>query len=573
MKKLEIKKKSIRNDLSNLGGAISFVYKSDSKICLLKLGLMSIQSTLPLAMLYLLKLLVDSITPGGHAAMHGRFDIPIYAGLFCAAFFAGRVINVLNQYSEEILLHKLTDFISSLIHEKSIELDLAYYDNPEYHDSFHRAQEEAGYRPVQILSNLAAMITNVISLLGIVIILVALSWSIVIVLVLAGLPLLWSTLGKFRALFEWRKANTALFRKANYFSALITHRNYAKELRVFNLGGYFRKKYVEIRGKLVKAVLEISRKKSKNEFLSAFLETAALLLLLIFLAGKSSSGVITTGSFVMYFEAFRRGQGFMQGTVSSLSGLYNNKLFLNNLFEFLALKSSITTANKSVPFPAQITRGIRFENVSFGYPGSEGKTIKDLSFKAEPGKVTFIHGENGSGKTTLIKLLCRIYDRDSGAIYIDGIDINDFDLPELRKNISVIFQDFDQFDLTASENITIGDVENMQDFEKLRYVSHLSSADKVISKLPAQYDTILGKYFEKGEELSMGQWQRIALARALYKDAPILVLDEPTSWMDEKAESSFYQNLDSLAKDKILLVISPKNTFDKRNAVDMTRFQ
>ncbi|MCI5145326.1 MAG: ABC transporter ATP-binding protein [Candidatus Electrothrix sp. AR3] len=259
----------------------------------------------------------------------------------------------------------------------------------------------------------------------------------------------------------------------------------------------------------------------------------------------------------------------LQGVVANLSGLYSNKLFLNNLFEFLELKPNIRSAAQPVPFPQQIQEGITFENVSFTYPGSDRPTFDGLSFAARPGEVTFVSGVNGAGKTTMIKLLCRLYDCTEGAIYIDGVNIRDFDVRVLRKNISVMFQDFVQYDFTVSENIGLGDVENGTRSERLQEAVRLSSADTVIENLPQGYDTLLGKYFENGEELSMGQWQRIALARTLYADAQVLVLDEPTSWMDAEAEAHFYQQLEQIKKGKIMLLIQHNTSVEEFSLSEM----
>ncbi|MCI5158530.1 MAG: ABC transporter ATP-binding protein [Candidatus Electrothrix sp. AUS1_2] len=207
----------------------------------------------------------------------------------------------------------------------------------------------------------------------------------------------------------------------------------------------------------------------------------------------------------MFFEAFRRGQGMMESLVADLSGLYSNKLFLNNLFEFLALEPNIRTAVEPAPFPSRIEKGIRFDKVSFAYPGSDRPVLDSLSFVARPGEVTFVRGVNGAGKTTLIKLLCRLYECTDGAITIDGVNIKEFALRDLRKNIAVLFQDFARYDFTAAENIRLGNIEGGSDSEKIAEAARLSSADAVIAKLPKGYDTLLGKYFENGEELSMGQ--------------------------------------------------------------------
>ncbi len=227
---------------------------------------------------------------------------------------------------------------------------------------------------------------------------------------------------------------------------------------------------------------------------------------------------------------------------------------------------NLQPAEKPVPFPRRIKEGIRFEHVSFAYPGSEKLVLENLSLEARPGELTLVRGVNGAGKTTMIKLLCRLYDCTDGAIYIDGVNIRNFDLRELRTNISVMFQDFAQYDFTVSENIGLGDLENWNGLERIQEAARLSSADEVITNLPKGYDTLLGKYFENGEELSMGQWQRIALARALNTDSQVLVLDEPTSWMDGGAQERFNKQLSTLKQDRVLFLVnhSDKNCYDRR---------
>jgi ATP-binding cassette, subfamily B, bacterial len=559
---LAISVKNIKSDVANIAKAILFVYESDKKLCFARFGLITIQSVLPLASLYLLKLLVDSITDSSTLGL-GNIDyslIWIYVTCFCAVFLVMRISNVYNAYTDEILTQKLIDYISSLLHKKSAELDLAFYDKSEYHDTFHRAQQEANYRPIQILKNLTGIVRDGLSLVGIVIILTSLSVWVITILILAALPALFVKLWKSKIIYDWRNKNTFLFRKANYFSKLLTNREYAKEVRVFNLANHFQKQFNSIRKSLVKEILKIVKDRAKFDLLSAVFEVGALFAFIILLYQKTFTGAITIGSFVMFFEAFRRGQGFMDGIVTKLAGLYNNKLFLNNLFKFLELKPGINSPHKSTPFPDKIKKGIEFKNVSFSYPGSEKMILNNLSFEAKQGKLTQIHGVNGAGKTTMIKLLCRLYECTTGTIYIDGISIKDFNLHELRKNISVIFQDFAQYDFTVKENIDLGDIENRNRLGKIRKAAKLSSADKIIEDLPNSYDTLLGKYFEKGEELSMGQWQRIALTRALNKGSPVLILDEPTSWMDKDTESDFYKQLYFLSRNKVLLLISHSNT-------------
>ncbi len=557
-----MKNKNIKSDIFNISKAINFVYKSDKVLCLARILLIVIQSVLPLASLYLLKLLVDSVTNSSAVQMsNNNFpDIWFYAGLFCAVFLLIRISNVFITFTDEILAQKLINYISGLLYEKSSKLDLAFYDKSEYHDTFHRAQQEAGYRPIQILNNLTGIIRDCLSLAGIVIILTTLSFWVIVIMILAALPSLFVKLWKSKILYDWQNKNTSIFRKANYFSRLLTHREYAKEIRIFNLANYFQQQFNSIRKKLVKEILKIIKSRAKFDLLSTFFEAGALFAIITLLCQKSLSGAITIGSFVMFFEAFRRGQGFIQGIVGNLTGLYSNKLFLNNLFKFLELQPNIDSPLKPVRFPDKIKEGIVFKNVTFSYPDSDKLVLDNFSFEAKPGNLAHIKGINGAGKTTMMKLLCRLYECTKGAIYIDGINIKDFDLFELRTNISVIFQDFAQYDFSVYENIALGDMESKNGLEKIKKAAKLSEADKVIEELPKGYDTLLGKYFKNGEELSMGQWQRMALARALNKDSQILILDEPTSWMDEFAASNFYKQLNYLKQNRILLLISHSKT-------------
>lgn len=550
-------KQSVRKDVAHIWEALNFVFKSDKHLFATKVIFIAFQSVLPLISLILLKLLVDSIS---NNLLHPE-SIPVskiwlYTALFCGVFILTRTIGVINQLTEEVLSHKLVDFISNLMHKKSTELDLSFYDNPLYHDTFHRAQQEASHRPLQLLNSLTGILRNTLSLLGLIALLSAFSWWLIAIMLLAGAPGLWVKLIKSKLMYSWRKANTSLFRKSGYFSLLLTSRVYAKEVRIYKLADYLQKQYISIRKTIVKQMLAISVRRTKLDIITVFFEAGALFLIILLLSRKAFAGAITIGAFVMFFEAFRRGQGFVQGLVGSFTGLYDNKLFLNNLFEFLKLQPQVKSPQNPLKFPLTIKQGIRFDNVSFKYPGTDKMVLNELNISFKPGEISRIQGENGAGKTTLIKLICRLYDCNSGGIYIDGVSIKDLDLLELRKNISVIFQDFVQYDLSVKDNIVFGDLEQPVNNSRLENSAHISSAQPIIDDLPKQYETILGRFFEGGEELSMGQWQRIALARALYSHTPILILDEPTSWMDDKAKKHFYENLPKLKEGRIVLLIS-----------------
>ena len=516
-------------------------------MCLLRLGLIVIQSILPVASLYLLKLIIDAITVPG-----GQLNIWIYVALFCSIFLASRLSNIINQFSGDIQTQKLTDYISSVLHKKSISLDLSYYDNPEYHDTFHRAQQEASYRPVFILNNITELLRNSISFIGIAYILTSLSWIVLFIIILAGLPSVFIKLSKIKFFYKWNKSKTSLYRKTNYYSMLLTHRIFAKEIRIFMLGNYLRKEFQKIREVLVNELTKLSKQRVKNELYSSVFEVMVLGIIIILLIKKAFAGAITVGSFAIFFEAFRRGLDFWQSILNNLSGIYNNKLFLANLFEFIKLQPKIKQIRQPLLMP-ELKQGIRFQDVTFHYEGRRN-ILDNITFTIKPGEIILITGENGSGKTTLIKLLCRMYECSEGTITFDGIDIKDLEIKSLYKNIGAIFQDFGKYDITVSDNIKLGNVE----FEHPVFsVSEISGSHQFIEKLPKKYNTLLGKYFHEGEELSIGQWQKIALARALYNDAQILILDEPTSSIDKETEHIFFNKLNCI-KNKIIIVIGHK---------------
>jgi ATP-binding cassette subfamily B protein len=284
--------------------------------------------------------------------------------------------------------------------------------------------------------------------------------------------------------------------------------------------------------------------------------TLAVIVSYAFIAYQTALGVITLGGLVMYYQAFQRGQGFLQDIISSLTDLYENNLFVSSLFEFLDQQPRITSPASPRPVPKPMRSGITFENVGFQYPASPRKAINKVSFTIRPGEVVALVGANGAGKTTLIKLLCRLYDPDEGRITIDGIDLREFDVTALRREISVIFQDYIHYHTTARENVWFGNIETPPDQQAINAAAQLAGIDEKLSGLKSGYDTVLGKWFEDGEELSIGEWQKVALARAFMRNAQLIVLDEPTSAMDAEAEYEIFSRFKSLISGKSAILIS-----------------
>jgi len=538
--------------------AFRLIWQCDKRGFILKLLYTVCNSLLPLINLYVLKLLVDAITTAVESkpvdAMFWGAPLAGYIAAFCGIMLLNRWIGVLNTVNNDVLTQQLTDYINNIIQTQSVRLDMAYYDNPDYHDTFHRAQQEAAFRPIRILENTVTVVGSVAALAGIAAMLLASSWQVVAVMLVAVLPSFAVRLYKSRRIYRFRRETTQDMRRTNYYGQLLTNRIFAKEVRAFGLADHFRRLYVDIRARLVQQLLAISRRLALFDAITAILETAAMALVIIFLIRPAISGAMTIGSFVMLFEAFRRGQGHLSSLVSGVSGLYEHKLFINNLFDFLSLTPSIVSPADPVPFPERVEE-VCFDDVTFSYPDMKQPVLSHFSLTARRGEVTLIEGENGRGKTTMLKLLLRLYDPQQGSVRINGIDIRRFDVAELRRNLSVIFQDYVQFCFTARENIVFGDIGNADDAQRLAQSIRAAGADAVVDGLVHGLDTPLGRQFDGGEELSMGQWQRIALARQLYSKAQVLLFDEPTAWMDAEARANFRQTLEALRADHVILLV------------------
>lgn len=511
-----------------------------------------LSSLLPLANLYILKLLVDSVTDAVRGMSPATVCLPYLLAMVCVFLF-NRIVAALNAVNNDVLGQRLIDYMSDLMQRQAARLDIAYYDTPAYHDTLHRAQQESGSRPVRILDNCMAVIGSLISVLGVVALLVTASWWVVVVMIVAVLPSFAVRLYKARSIYAFRRTNTQLYRRTAYYGHLLTSREAAQEMRAYRLAPFFRRLFVEARSSLVGRLLSISRRLGAADILCAVLEAVAMLLVVWLLVRQAVAAAITLGSFVMLFEAFRRGQGYLGNLVSGVAGLYDNRLFIGNLFEFLRLEPTVLSPANPEPIPEHIET-IEFRDVTFRYPDMDRDVLLHFNLTARVGEVTRIEGRNGYGKSTLVKLLLRLYDPQQGVVLINGIDLRRFNIEELRRHMGVLFQDFLRFNCTAGDSIAFGDIDHPAN--SIDAAARMAGADSVADRLPNGYNTQLGRMFDGGAELSMGQWQRIALARALQNNAPILLLDEPTAWLDADNRRLLADSLDTLCHNKIVIMIT-----------------
>lgn len=541
-----------------IGRALKFVWQSAKGWTIVNGVLLVIQGVLPLLPLYLMKLVVDAVTAGITATdkaasfRHVLFLVGFMGAVALLAALVRSIAALVGEWQAYIV----TDHMNDVLLAKSVEVDLEYYESARYYDTLHRAQREAPFRPISIVNGLTQIGQNGISLLAIAALLLSFHWLIAIILfvaVISGTAIRLIYTGK---MFKWQREQTATERHAGYLNWLLTDGSHAKEMRLFNLGPLFMSRFRDIRRQLRKGRLALTGRRALADFAAQAVATGAIYGSYAYVAGQAMGGKITMGDLVMYYQAFQRVQGFLQGLLGSLAGLYEDNLFLSNLYEFLDLKRTVIEPVPASPVPHPMQRGIVLDHVSFQYPGGSRKVIEDISLTIRPGEVVALVGENGSGKTTLMKLLCRLYDPTAGTISLDGTDLRQFATKALRHEISIIFQDYAHYHLTARENIWLGNTDLSPDDGKVVAAAHRSGADSVIRTLPHGYDTILGKRFADGEELSIGEWQKVALARAFMRDVQIIVLDEPTSSMDARAEYEVFQNFRQLVSGRTALLIS-----------------
>ena len=552
----EASKSSKKLDLSPLRQGFGLVMQSGRWWAALQLLLLILQSAIPLLALYLMKLIIDTVAAGlgGGEADAGRLTLLI--ALAGGVAIIGVALRNLSTLVTEVQSLKLSDHVQEILHAKSVQVDLQYYENAEYHDALHRAQADAPGRPTRVVMALSHIGQAGLSLAAVMALLISFNWLLVVALMAAALPGLFVKMSYSSRMYRWSRRRTQLQRIATYLNYLLTSNESAKEVRLFGLGDLFRGRHRKLRQQIRRERLQLATRRTLFELVAQMVAVVAVFGSMFVIAQRAFSGAITVGDVVMYFGAFQRAQDFFRDMLGGLASLYENNLFLSDFKKFLELEPAVVDSPRPQRFPTPIRHGIEFDRVTFRYPGTEVDVLKEVSFVINPGEHVALVGENGSGKTTLVKLLCRLYDPTDGTVRIDGIDVRDFKLEELRANLAVVFQDYARYYLTARENIWVGNVSLPADSENIVEAARKTGADSVIRSLPNGYDSALGRQFENGVELSVGQWQKLALARAFLRETPLIVLDEPTAALDPRAEAEVFDHFHELATGRTAIFIS-----------------
>ncbi len=542
----------------HLGRAIGLVWTIAPGWAVLNLVMAVVQGLLPLLAPYFMKRTIDALQAviAVHAGLVTFRPVLFWVLLAAAAALLsallGSLAGLAGQHQSMVFSDKVTD----IVHSKSVAVDLEYYENPSYYDTMQRAQVEAASRPIGVVNRLVGVGRNMVSLVGVAGLLLAFSPSVTLILFCVALPgaLVQSVYA--RRLYRLELEQTEKDRQASYYHFMLTGAWFAKELRLFDLGSLFRTRFQALRQQLRGARLALSRRRTVAGLLAQSLTSAAIFGSLAFVAYQAYKGTITVGSLVMYYSIFQLAVGSFSGVLGGVAGLYEDSLFFTNFHKFVDLKPRILAPLNPVPAPARFTQGIVFHDVHFAYPSDSRKALEAVNLSIAPGQVIALVGANGSGKTTLVKLLCRLYDPDSGRITVDGTDIRRLDPAEWRRKVSVILQDFVQYGMTAWENIWLGDVASEPDLSRITRAAELAGADTAIQRLPQGYDTPLGFQFKRGRELSIGEWQKVALARAFLRDSELVVLDEPTSLLDPLAEAEVFEHFRRAVQGRSAVLIS-----------------
>jgi len=454
---------------------------------------------------------------------------------------------------------RVQDHITDLIHAKAIELDLSFYDSPEYYDRLYRARMDAYDRPVALLENIGALVQNGLTFIAMGVILLRFAWWLPVLLLAGMLPVLFVITHFTLREYGWMNETTKSRRRASYLDWMLTDRDSAAEMRLFSLGNLFRNGYQEIRSRLRLERAALARSQAFAELTTGAIALLSMGSAMLWMVRRFMAGTVTLGEIAILYQAFNQGQRLMQTLLGSAGQVFRNVLFIENLFEFLKLKSKQPILPEG-RFPGKsLKSGIRFETVTFQYPGSEQHALQEFTLEVPNGQIAAIVGENGAGKSTLIRLLCRFYDPDQGRVTIDGIDLREMNPVELWRSITVLFQEPVHYYEEAGRNIAFGEHASDPGVQRIMAAAQAAGAHDLIMRLPAGYESVLGKWFG-GAELSTGEWQRVALARAFLRRSPIMILDEPTSSMDSWAEADWMSKLRTLTKDRTAILITHRFT-------------
>jgi ATP-binding cassette subfamily B protein len=476
----------------------------------------------------------------------------IQLGLLIGSSFLQTSANI----SQQLLQERLAIHVQLQIMRHAATLDLTDFENAAYYDQLQQAQRESARRPVDMVSGVFGLGRSLVTFATMVALLIGLSPWVAAAALISPIPAFISGSRYGWWGFQQMRRQSPVRRVMSYLTTLMTTDEYAKEVKLFTAGDYFIDRYE----RTAAAYYDETRQLLVRRYLAGFgwgtLTTLASSGTFLYVALLAVRGQVTLGALTVFTQAAAQVQGAFQGILGGIQGIYEHGLYLSTLYDLLERQPAIRAPEHPAPVRRPFRKGIEFRHVSYRYPGRDALALDDVSFTIEPGQTVALVGRNGAGKSTIVKLLGRLYDPDEGLILIDGRDVREYDPVELRREFGVMFQDYAAYQVSAGENIGVGNVDRADDADAIAAAAARAGADDVVAKLPEGFETTLGKWFEGGHQLSGGEWQKIALARAFMRDAQILILDEPTAALDAQAEHDLFARIKSLTRGKMALYIS-----------------
>jgi ATP-binding cassette, subfamily B, bacterial len=541
--------------LGNVPAVLKIVWDSGPGVVIFGLLSRAFASVLPVVLLWITKLIVDRIV---HAVSAHQ---PVQPGFWwlVAAEFALAVLNSILlrsiDYSDSLLADKYTRHVSIRVMNHAASLDLIAYEDPVFYDRLERARVQATDRLVMIQA-IGRLVQQAITTITLSVSIMVFSPWLMLLLIAGVLP---AFLGESHFAFLGYAKNfrqTPMRRQLDYLRILGGSKEAAKELKLFGLKNFLSERFTRLSDEIYDQNVRLNRRKLIAGGALSMLGTAGYYSAYVYVIWRTATGSLSIGSMTFLTLAIQQASSNIEQIFSTIAGIGDQALFLTDLLAFFEMKPTIQSKPNALPAPRPIVRGVEFRNVSFSYPGNSRRVLDNINFELHTGERLALIGENGQGKTTIVKLITRLYDPTEGQILLDGVDLREYDLEDLHREIGVIFQDFMRYEMTALENIAVGRVEAIGDLDLLKSAARKSMADQTIARLPLGYDQMLGRRFERGVDLSGGEWQKVALARAYLRDAQLLILDEPTAALDARSEFEVFRRFAELTTGKMALFIS-----------------
>ena len=554
----------LAEELRYLPRTLAMVHRASGKLIFLWGLSLIAQGLLPVATVYLTRAIVNALVTAIRSG--GQWNdlrhVIVIAVWFGAVVLVTQLLVGLTAWIRTAQSEMVREQLACEIQRKSLEVDLAFYDSSDFYDHLHRARMEATHRPIELMEGLGSLLQGSITFVAILAVLLPFGPLPPAALFLSTAPVLYVVLIMAHRRHRWNEKTTIDDRRSWYYDSLVTDGKSAAEIRLFDLGGYFSKKFQKVREQLRHERLQLAAQESISELWAGALALLVLACLIAWMVRRAIFGFVSLGDLALFLQALNQGFGLSKTLLNNLGKLYENSLFLGNLFEFLDLQPKIISRPDARSIPRPLLSGIKFLNVNFHYPGSTRQVLRDFSLEIPRGQMVALVGSNGTGKSTLIKLLCRFYDPDCGSILIDDISLREFSIADLRRSISVFFQEPIRYSDTVAENVRFGDLRlnNAEFLRALETSAEVSGLNEIIPRLPNAFETELGHDFLDGTELSVGEWHRIGLARASIRQAEILIMDEPSSAMDPWAELRWAEGLRKVAANRITILITHRFT-------------